>query len=91
VIRSPTAPVCRQGVLCSAPAKDLVLVFTRNGAEKARATTSASGTFRVVLRPGVYVVQTLRRFSIGGMRARSVGVQSGRFTAVKLVLDTGIR
>jgi hypothetical protein len=91
VIKSPTRPVCEEGVPCSAPAAGVVLVFVRNGVEAARAKTSRNGSFRVVLAPGTYVVRGLRKFPIGGMPPRTVAVRQGPFTVVRLSIDTGIR
>ena len=91
VIKSPTKPVCEEGVPCSAPAAGVVLLFVRNGVEAARATTVRNGSFRVVLAPGTYVVRSLRKSPIGGMRPRTVEVRQGGFTVVRLSIDTGIR
>jgi hypothetical protein len=91
VIKSPTSPVCREGVPCSAPAAGVVLVFTRGGLAAARATTLRDGSFSVALAPGTYVIRTLRKSLIGGMRAHTVEVRQGRFAVVRLSIDTGIR
>ena len=91
VIRSPTRPVCEEGVPCTAPAAGVVLVFVRNGVEVARSKTLPDGSFRVVLAPGTYVVHSLRKFPIGGMYPRTVTVRQGRFAVVRLSIDTGIR
>jgi len=91
VIKSPTKPVCEEGVPCSAPAAGVVLVFVRNGVEAARTKTLPNGSFRVVLAPGTYVVRSLRKFPIGGMHPRTVTVRQGRFAVVRLSIDTGIR
>jgi hypothetical protein len=91
VIKSPTKPVCEEYVPCSAPAAGAVLVFVRNGVEAARAKTLSDGSFRVVLAPGTYVVRSLPKFPIGGMRPRTVVVRQGLITVVRLTIDTGIR
>jgi hypothetical protein len=91
VIKSPTKPVCEEGVPCSAPAAGVVLVFVRNGVEAARTKTLHNGSFRVVLAPGTYVVRSLRKVPIGGMHPRTVTVRQGRFAVVRLSIDTGIR
>jgi len=91
VIKSPTKPVCEEGVPCSAPAAGVVLVFVRNGVEAARSKTLLNGSFRVVLAPGTYVVRSLKKFPIGGMHPRTVMVRQGRFSVVMLTIDTGIR
>jgi len=91
VIRSPTRPVCEEGVPCTAPAAGVVLVFVRNGVEVARSKTLPDGSFRVVLAPGTYVVHSLRKFPIGGTHPRTVTVRRGGFTVVRLTIDTGLR
>ena len=91
VIKSPTRPVCEEGVPCSAPAAGVALVVTRNGGVVARVTTAHDGTFRVVLGPATYVVRTLRRLRFGGLQHRTVRVRTGQFAVVNLVVDTGIR
>lgn len=91
VIKSPTKPVCEEGVPCSAPAAGVTLVFMRGGVRVATTTTSKAGTYRVVLRPGTYVVRTLRKPPFGSPQPRTVRVQAGRFAVANFELDTGIR
>ena len=91
VIRTPTKPVCEEGVSCSAPAAGVVLVFRRGARDVARTKTRLNGSFRVALSPGTYVVRTLRKLPFGSPQPRKVRVDPGRFTVVTLVTDTGIR
>jgi hypothetical protein len=91
VTRSPITPVCRAGTPCSAPAAGLVLVVLARGERVATVTTSAAGTYRVVLRPGTYVLRSLRRSTFGSLPPRTVRVTTGRFTVVNVTIDTGIR
>jgi hypothetical protein len=91
VIKSPTRPVCEEGVPCSAPAAGVKLAFLRGGVRVAIATTSKAGTYRVVLRPGTYVVRSLRKLPLGGFPPRTVRVRQGCFTVANLEIDTGIR
>lgn len=91
VTRSPTSPVCREDVPCSAPAEGFVLVALRNGVRVASATTSGTGVYRFVLRPGLYVVRFAKAPMFGGLSARKVRVREGRFTVVDYDIDTGIR
>jgi len=91
VIKSPTKPVCEEGVPCSAPAGGVALVFLRGGVRVATATTLKTGTYRVVLRPGTYVVRTLRKLPFGSPQPRAGQVVAGRFTVVNFEIDTGIR
>jgi hypothetical protein len=90
VIRSPTKPVCEEGVPCSAPAAGVTLVFRRAGVRVAATTTSKAGTYRVLLRPGTYAAQTLRKPPFGS-QPHTVRVLKGRFAVVNFQLDTGIR
>jgi hypothetical protein len=91
VVRSPTKPVCEEDVPCSAPAAGVVLVFHRGGVRVATATTSKAGTYRVVLRPGTYVVRPVRKLPFGSLQPRTVRVLAGRFAVADFELDTGIR
>ena len=84
-------PVCREGVPCSAPAPGYTLVFLRGGIRVATSTTTDAGTFRVALKPGLYIVRSLRRSMFGSLPPSTVRVLAGRFTVVGLEVDTGIR
>ena len=91
VIKSPISPVCREGVPCSAPAAGVTLAFFRGGTRVATATTSGLGTYRVVLRPGTYVVRSPRKLIFGSLTPRTVRVVAGRFSVANFEIDTGIR
>lgn len=91
VIKSQTRPVCEEGIPCSAPAAGVKLAFLRGGVRVAIATTSKAGTYRVVLRPGTYVVRSLRKPPLGGFPPRTVRVRQGCFTVANFEIDTGIR
>jgi hypothetical protein len=91
VTRSPITPVCKQGLPCSAPARNTTLVFKRNGSI-VRTRTGNDGRYRVVLAPGSWSVQTGQIPRIGtGVRPGTVRVITGRFRVVNLNIDTGIR
>ena len=91
VTRSPITPVCRQGVPCSAPAKNTRLVFTRKETT-VRTRTDATGHYRVALAPGWWNVQTGATLSIGrGLSPSHVRVFAARFRVVNFHIDTGIR
>jgi hypothetical protein len=91
VTRSPSTPVCRQGVPCSAPAKNTPLTFTRAG-KVVTTRTDGSGHYRVALAPGWWNVRTSQAPRIGkGISPRVVRVLAGRFRVVNLDIDTGIR
>ena len=91
VRRGPIQPVCVEGVPCDAPAPGVRLAIWRSGAVVAVVRTSARGTFRVPLRPGVYVLRLAARPAVGGLAPVVVRVRSTGFTRVALELDTGIR
>ena len=89
VKRGPTMPVCRVGVPCTAPAKDVKLRFSRSGKVVATATTNDKGWYRVVLRAGSYSVNTNAKGSAFGPRTATV--QSGKMKRRDFLIDTGIR
>jgi hypothetical protein len=90
--RSPTSPVCRSDEPCSAPAKNVVLLFTQSGRVVARARTDDAGRYRVRLDAGAYVVRLTTRPGPGsGLTPRQVHVPRGRFAHVDFTIDTGIR
>ena len=92
VERSPTRPVCVVDEPCSAPAKDVGLVFARKGYRSVTTRTDVRGHYRVVLAPGVWSVRTPAAPRVGtGLSPKTVRVYAGRFTAVDFEIDTGIR
>ncbi len=91
VTRSPTTPVCRQGVPCSAPAKLIVLRFTRRAVTHTT-RTDAHGRYSIALTPGLYTVSTGAASSPGrGLEPRVVRVRAGVCVLANFNLDTGIR
>src|SRR5205807_5461088 len=52
VMRGPNTPVCTAEQPCSEPAKNVTLVFSRNGQVVRRAKTNDQGRYRVALAPG---------------------------------------
>jgi len=92
VTRGPIAPVCVAGQPCSAPAKDVTLVFSRNGRVVRRARTNERGRYRVVLAPGLYVVRLTPKPAVGrGLEPVRARVLRARFRRVDFSIDTGIR
>src|SRR4051794_34661345 len=53
---------------CSGPAGGVTVVTMRSGTRVATNTTTEAGTYRFVLRPGTYVVRTLRSSIRGQLR-----------------------
>jgi hypothetical protein len=91
VTRSPIVPVCMEGVPCSAPAKNIPLVFFRTG-RSVKTRTDGTGHYRVALAPGWWNVRTARPLQIGsGISPSRVRVFGARFRVVNLDIDTGIR
>lgn len=91
VTLSPIRPVCLEEQPCSKPAAGAVLVFRRNGRAVARVTTRPDGTYRVILRPGTYIV-VAPRYRVGsGVTPRTVRVPRGRVARVDLEIDSGIQ
>jgi hypothetical protein len=92
VERGPITPVCVVGKPCSAPARNVTLVFVRNGSEVRRATTDARGRYRVRLAPALYAVRLARPPRIGrGIEPARARVRAGRFVRIDFSIDTGIR
>lgn len=90
VMRGPTAPVCRVGTPCSAPAKNVTLSFTRNGTTRST-TTDTHGRYSIRLTAGVYAVKTNQRPFGTVPQPRSVRVRASRSARVDFAIDTGIR
>ena len=92
VMRGPIAPVCVAGQPCSAPAKDVTLVFVRNGRAVKRATTNEKGRYRVTLAPGLYSVRLPKKPQVGrGLEPVKARVRAQRYRRVDFSIDTGIR
>ena len=92
VTRGPIVPVCTAEQPCDAPAKNLTLVFVRNGRVVRRATTNEQGRYRVPLAPGLYAVRLQVKQRIGrGLEPNRARVPANRFRRVDFSIDTGIR
>jgi hypothetical protein len=92
VIRGPISPVCTAEQPCSAPAKDVTLVFVRNGKVVRRATTNVKGRYRVRLPVGLYTVRLPAKPRVGrGLEPVRARVAPARFRRVDFSIDTGIR
>ena len=92
VMRGPNTPVCTAEQPCSEPAKNVTLVFSRNGQVVRRAKTNDQGRYRVALAPGLYAVRLTPKPSIGrGLEPVRARVVRARFRRVDFSIDTGIR
>ncbi len=89
VSRGPLSPRCVPPRPCFRPAR-VTLRFGRTGARVllGRATTQASGAYRVALRPGVYSVTVAP--GLGRVKPSLVVVPAGGWKRVVFILDTGI-
>ena len=95
VTAGPTCPVERPGDPACAPrivAGAVLLVTGPGGAEVAKATTDATGAFRVGLGPGDYVLvpQPVEGL-MGTAAAAPFTVVDGSLTPLDVSYDTGIR
>jgi hypothetical protein len=91
VTRGPIAPICVAEQPCDGPAKNVTLVFSRNG-RVVRARTNEQGRYRVALAPGLYAVRLAVRQTVGrGLEPSRARVVAGRFRRVDFSFDTGIR
>ncbi len=87
VMVGPTAPVCRTGQPCKAPAKHMCLLFGGT-----RVMTDVYGRYRVRLPVGYYKVEQCAPSAIGrGVEPTTVHVLAHRDRHVDLFVDTGIR
>lgn len=91
VVISPAQPVCRVGVPCTAPAKNVRLTFSTRGRSIVQTRTDVRGRYRVTLRPGTYAVAVGLRTIGRGLEPRQAVVRTGRYRRVDFTLDTGIR
>jgi hypothetical protein len=100
----PTCPVARVGdrKCADRPYHTTIIVKTLDGREVARVPTDAQGKFRAALEPEFYSISTssAKRMQVVTVKDapvtlrlpdHQVQVVVGRFTAVKLIFDSGIR
>ena len=90
-VLTPNRPVCIEGRPCSEPATGIVLVFRRDGEAGARTTPRANGTYRVLLRRGLYRVSVAGGGAIARVTPSTVRVVSGRLARVDFELERGLQ
>jgi hypothetical protein len=90
VLIDPAYPVCKVGVPCTRPAKNVWLVFLRHG-HAARARTGDDGRYRVTLPAGTYTVTSPTHLAGRGLTPGRVTVRTGNYRRVAFRLDVGIR
>jgi hypothetical protein len=92
VMRGPIAPMCVAEEPCTAPAKNITLLFSRNDRVVGRAVTDSAGRYRLRLPAGVYAVRRPPPLGIGrGIEPNHARVYARRFVRVDFLIDTGIR
>lgn len=94
VLRGPMCPVIREDDPCpDQPFSALFYVFNNEGAKVATFQTDEQGEFRVDLSPGEYTIIPDESAPIifPTRQTKDVTVNSGSFTKVTLIFDTGIR
>jgi hypothetical protein len=88
VTKGPTQPVCVAETPCSAPAKHVLVMFSRGSAHRS-VTTDVHGRYRIALAPGTWTITVAgARF---GYRPRSAVVPAGAVAVRNITIDTGIR
>jgi hypothetical protein len=92
VTRGPITPVCVAEQPCTEPARNITLLFSRQGRLVARAVTNDEGRYRVRLAAGLYSVRRPGAVTIGRrLEPDHARVRAGRFSRVDFSIDTGIR
>jgi hypothetical protein len=92
VTRGPITPACVAEMPCSAPAKNVTLLFSRNDRVVGRVVTDAEGRYRLPLPSGVYSVRRPPAPLIDRrLDPTRVRVYRGRFVRTDFSIDTGIR
>jgi len=90
VLIDPAYPVCKVGVPCTRPAKNVWLVFLRHG-HTARTRTGDDGRYRITLPAGTYTVSSPNHVVGRRLTPRRVTVRAGVYRRVAFRLDVGIR
>ena len=92
VVRGPIAPMCVVEEPCTEPAKNVTLLFSRNGRIVGRTVTDSAGRYRLRLPAGVYSVRRPPPVGLGrGIEPNHARVYARRFVRVDFSIDTGIR
>lgn len=91
VILRPVSPVEGPGMPTHRPCEAGIRIMDENGRTVAECRSGPDGRFRADLPPGAYVLHA--EPDVAGPRAppQTVTVEKKRFTAVRIVVDSGIR
>jgi hypothetical protein len=90
VMRGPIMPACRVGVACDAPARNVILTFSRGGVVK-KTRANEQGAYRIGLPPGTYSVGTNSKPFGKTPHPARVHVRAGHSDKIVFTIDTGIR
>ena len=88
VTRGPISPMCVAEQPCSEPAGGATLRFLRDKQLAGAVRVQASGSYRILLAPGVYTVSAASRRPLDPSTVR---VRSGVVVRLDFAIDTGIR
>jgi hypothetical protein len=92
VLIGPQCPVEQQGSACpDKPFEGTVQVSTESGRPVDSVESEPDGSFEIGLDPGTYVLTVASLEGPTFAKPITVAVQSGRMTAVTVLVDTGIR
>jgi hypothetical protein len=92
VKRGPITPVCAVEQPCDEPARNVTLLFSRNGAVVASVVTDGQGRYRRRLPAGTYGVRRPAATTVDRkLEPNRVRVYAGRVRNVDFSIDTGIR
>ena len=87
----PISPVTRAGMPNERPYQAKVAVLDANGQIITQFESDATGKFRVLLKPGTYVIQPTSPAQYPHAAEQMVEVVAGQFTHVAIAYDRGIR
>ena len=87
----PISPVERAGIPNERPYQAKVAVLDANGQIITQFESAATGKFRVLLKPGTYVIQPTSPAQYPHAAEQMVEVVAGQFTHVAIAYDRGIR
>jgi carboxypeptidase family protein len=89
VTRGPVTPVCKVGTPCDAPAKNVTVIFVRNGVSRS-VTTDDSGRYLIRLGAGTWAVRIPSAAKFG-FKPQTAYVRAGVVRVQNFSIDTGIR
>lgn len=92
VLLGPMCPVVQQGQDCpDQPYQATLTVTSRNGVQVAQFQSDEQGRFRLSLVPGEYVLHPESPNGIPFAGDQSFTVETGRYTQITVLYDSGIR